>query len=113
VASGVKCGLHGGKKKQDEVVDRSQCRVAAYNRSLHVEFTVVHHKTGQVTWVNNKTKTGGSASGDGIRARREASMLADTWRDRRAYIKRTQTVVMVWSCDEKECYMTHLPLRAL
>jgi hypothetical protein len=26
------------QEKQDEVVDRSQCRVAAHNRSLHAEF---------------------------------------------------------------------------
>jgi hypothetical protein len=45
VASGVKCGPHGGKKKQDEVVDRIRCRVAADNQSLHAGFAVVHHKT--------------------------------------------------------------------
>jgi hypothetical protein len=33
------------QEKQDEVVDRSQCRVAAHNRSLHVGFATVHHKT--------------------------------------------------------------------
>jgi hypothetical protein len=36
-------------------------------------FTAVHHKTVGVTWLSHKTKTGGSAGGDGIRARREAS----------------------------------------
>jgi hypothetical protein len=45
VASGVKCGPHGGKKKQDEVVDRSRCRVVAHNRSLHAGFEAVHQKT--------------------------------------------------------------------
>jgi hypothetical protein len=30
-----------------------------------------------VTWLSQKTKTGGLAGGDGIRARREASMSAD------------------------------------
>jgi hypothetical protein len=50
------------QEKQDEVVDRSRCRVGAHNRSLHAGFAAVHHKTG-----------GGSAGGDGIRARREAS----------------------------------------
>jgi hypothetical protein len=39
-----------------------------------------------VTWLSHKTKTGGSAGGDGIRARREASMPADLWRDRRACV---------------------------
>jgi hypothetical protein len=29
----------------------------------------------RVTWLSHKTKVGGSAGGDGIRARREASML--------------------------------------
>jgi hypothetical protein len=64
-----------------------------------------------VTWLSHKTKTGGSAGGDGIRARREASMLADAWRDHRACIGRTRSVAMVWLCDEEECYMTYLPLR--
>jgi hypothetical protein len=36
-------------------------------------FTAVHHKTVGVTWLSHKTKTGGSAGEDGIRARREAS----------------------------------------
>jgi hypothetical protein len=54
------------QEKQDKVVDRSRCRVAAHNRSLHAGFAVVHHKTGRVTLLSHKTKTGGSA-------RREAS----------------------------------------
>jgi hypothetical protein len=37
----------------------------------------------QVTWLSHKTKTEGSAGGDGIRAHREASMPANAWRDRR------------------------------
>jgi hypothetical protein len=45
----------------------------------------------RVKWLSHKTKTGGSAGGDGIRARREASMLADAWRDRRACVGRTQS----------------------
>jgi hypothetical protein len=61
------------QEKQDEVVDRNRCRVAAHDRSLHAGFAAVHHKTGWVTWLNNKTKTGGSAGRDGIRAHREAS----------------------------------------
>jgi hypothetical protein len=32
----------------------------------------------RVTWLSHKTKTGGSVGGDRIRARREASMPADT-----------------------------------
>jgi hypothetical protein len=44
-----------------------------HNRSLHAGFAVVHHKTGRVTWLSHKTKTGGSVGGDGIRVRREAS----------------------------------------
>jgi hypothetical protein len=31
----------------------------------------------RVTWLSHKTNTGSSAGGDGIRARREASMPAD------------------------------------
>jgi hypothetical protein len=33
------------QEKQDEVVDRSRCRVAAHDRSLHAGFAAVHHKT--------------------------------------------------------------------
>jgi hypothetical protein len=65
----------------------------------------------QVTWLSHKTKTGGSAGGDGIRERREALMPADAWRDRSACIGRTRSVVKTWPCDEEECYMTYLPLR--
>jgi hypothetical protein len=64
----------------------------------------------RVTWLSHKTKTGGSASGDGIRARREATMPADAWRDRRACVGRTRPMGTMWPCDEEECYMTYLPL---
>jgi hypothetical protein len=72
-------------------------QVAAHNRSLHMGFAVVHHKTGQVIWLNHKTKTGGSAGRDGIRARRKASMSADTWWDRRACVERMRTAEKAWS----------------
>jgi hypothetical protein len=65
----------------------------------------------RVTWLIHKTKTGGSTGGDGIRARREALMPADAWRDRRACIRRMRSAAMAWPCDEEECYMTYLPLR--
>jgi hypothetical protein len=55
----------------------------------------------RVTWLIHKTKTEGSMGGDGIRARREASMSADTWRDHRACVGRTRTVAKVWPCDEE------------
>jgi hypothetical protein len=45
MASRLKCGPHGGKKKQDKVVGRSRCRVAAHDRSLHAGFEAVHPKT--------------------------------------------------------------------
>jgi hypothetical protein len=61
------------QEKQDEVVDRSRCRVATHNRSLHAGFAAVHHKTGRVTWFCHKTKIGGSAGRYGTRAHREAS----------------------------------------
>jgi hypothetical protein len=70
-------------------------------------------KNRRVTWLSHKTKTGGSAGGDGIRARREASMSADAWRDRRACVRRTRSAAMAWPCDEEECYKTYLPLRGL
>jgi hypothetical protein len=65
----------------------------------------------RVTWLSHKTKTGGSAGGDEIRAHREASMTADAWRDRRACVGRTRSAATVWLCDEGECYMTYLPPR--
>jgi hypothetical protein len=65
----------------------------------------------RVTWLSHKTKTGGSAGGDGIRAHREASMPADAWRDRKACIGRTRSAATAWLCDEEECYMTYFPLR--
>jgi hypothetical protein len=50
----------------------------------------------RVTWLSHKTKIRGSAGGDGIRARREASMLANMWRDRRACVGMTRTAVKAW-----------------
>jgi hypothetical protein len=38
VASGVKCGPHGGEKS------KMKCRVAAQNWSLHARFVAVHEK---------------------------------------------------------------------
>jgi hypothetical protein len=64
----------------------------------------------RVTLLSHKTKTGGSAGGDGIWTRREASMPADTWRDHRACVRRTRSPATAWPCDEEECYMTYLPL---
>jgi hypothetical protein len=66
------------RKSKDEVVDRSRCRVPAHDQSLHAGFAAVHHKTGRVTWLNHKTKTGSSAGRDRIQARRETSK----WRTR-------------------------------
>jgi hypothetical protein len=59
----------------------------------------------RVTWLSHKTKTEGSAGGDGIRERREASMSEDTRRDRRACVGRTRTASKAWSSDEEECYL--------
>jgi hypothetical protein len=49
--------------------------------------------------------------GDGIRARREASMSVDAWRDHRACVGRMRFAATAWPCDEEECYMTYLPPR--
>jgi hypothetical protein len=92
------------------MVARKARRSRRSNRSLHAGFAAVHHKT--VGFLGcHKTKTRGLAGGDGIRARREASMLEDAWQDRRASVGRTQSAVTAWPCDEEECYMTYLPLR--
>jgi hypothetical protein len=66
----------------------------------------------RVTWLIHKTKIGGLVSGDGIRARREASMSADM-QDRRACVGRTQSAATTWPCDEEECYMAYMPMRGL
>jgi hypothetical protein len=66
-----------------------------------------------VTWLSHKTKTRGSADGDGIRAHREASMPEDTRQVRKACVGRTQTAAKAWPSDEEECYLTILPLREL
>jgi hypothetical protein len=64
-----------------------------------------------VTWLSHKTKTRGSVGGDGIRARREASMPGDTRQDHRACVGRTRTAAKMWPPDEEECYLTIFPLR--
>jgi hypothetical protein len=65
----------------------------------------------RVTWLSHKTKSAGSAGEDGIRVRREASMPADVWWDRRACVGRMRSAATAWPCDEEECYMTYLPRR--
>jgi hypothetical protein len=110
LASGVKCGRIVARKarqshRQEPVQGSSSrpesargvCGGSPENR--------------QVTWLSHKTKTRGSAGGDGIWACREASMPADAWRDRRTCIGRTRSAVTMWPCDKEECYMTYLPLR--
>jgi hypothetical protein len=67
----------------------------------------------RVTWLIHKTKTGGSAGGDGVWVRRESSMPTDAWRDRGACVGRTRSAEMTWLCDEEEFHMTYLPLRGL
>jgi hypothetical protein len=62
----------------------------------------------QVTWLSHKTKTGGSAGGDMIRECREASMLGDTRRDRRACIGRTRTAAKAWPPDEERSRLDHI-----
>jgi hypothetical protein len=51
--------------------------------------------------------------GDGIQARREASMPGDTRPDCGACVERTQTVAKAWLPDEKHCYLTILPQRGV
>jgi hypothetical protein len=67
----------------------------------------------RVTWLSQKTKTGDSAGGDGIRARREASMPGDTRRYCRACVGRTRIAAKVWLHNEEKCYLTILPLRGV
>jgi hypothetical protein len=61
----------------------------------------------RVTWLSHKTKIRGSTGGDGIWARREASMTVDTWRDRKACVRRARSAATVWPCDD-EGYVSQL-----
>jgi hypothetical protein len=63
----------------------------------------------RVTWLSHKTKTGGSTGGDGIRARREASMSVDAWRDHRACVGRTRSAATAWPCDEGVLHDLYAP----
>jgi hypothetical protein len=58
----------------------------------------------QIPWLSHKTKNWGLAGGDGIRARREASMSRDTRRYHKACIGRTHNAVKAWTPDE-ECLL--------
>jgi hypothetical protein len=110
VASGVKYGPCGGKKSKT----KSSIGASAGSGSQPESARRVcggSPENRRVTWLSHKTKTGGSAGGDGIRACREASMPADAWRDHRACVGRTRSTAMAWPCDEEECYMTYLPPR--
>jgi hypothetical protein len=112
VASGVKCGLHGGRKARrshgQEPVQGSGSRPKSA-RGVCGGSPQNH----RVTWLSHKTMIGGSVGGDGIRVRREASMPADTWRDHWACVERTQSAATAWPCDKEESYMTYMPLRGL
>jgi hypothetical protein len=111
VASGVKCGPHGARKARrsrgQESVQGSGSRPKSARRVCGGSPQIR-----RVTWWSHKTKTGGSAGRDGIQARRETSMPADMWRDRRAYVEGMRSAVMAWPCDEEKCYMTYLSLRS-
>jgi hypothetical protein len=97
-------------QENQEVVDISRCRVAAHDWSLHVGFAAIHHKTVGLPCSATKTKTGGSAGGDGIQARQEASMPGDTRRDRMTCVGRTWTVAKAWLLDEECSLLDHLAL---
>jgi hypothetical protein len=74
------------QEKQDEVIDRSRWRVAAHDRSLHAGVCGGSPENRRVTWLSHKTKTRGSAGGDGIRARRSFDVggrVAGSWGLRR------------------------------
>jgi hypothetical protein len=110
VSSGVKCGPHGGKKGKTKFRLEPVQGSGSRPESAH-GVCGDSPENRRATWLSHKTKAGGSAGGDGIRARREASMPADAWRDRRACVGRTQSAATAWPCNEEECYMTYLPLR--
>jgi hypothetical protein len=58
-------------------------------------------KNYRVIWSRHKTKTRGSAGGEGIRARREASLPTDAWRDRKDCIGRTRSAAKAWRMMKK------------
>jgi hypothetical protein len=112
VPSGVKCGPHDEKKSRrghrSEPVQGSGSQPESAHRVCGGS-----PQNRRVTWLSHKTKTGGSAGGDRIWARRDASMSADAWWDRRACVRRTRSAATAWPCDEEECYMTYLPMSGL
>jgi hypothetical protein len=70
--NGIKCGPHGGKKSKmkswQELVQGCDSPESAHGVCGGSQ------QNRRVTWLSHKTKTGGSTDGDGIWARREASM---------------------------------------
>jgi hypothetical protein len=98
-------------EKQDEVFNRKPVQGSGSQPESARWVCGGSPENRRVTWLSHKTKTGGSAGGDGIRARRKASMPADASRDRRTCVGRTRYAATAWPCDEQEYYMTYLPLR--
>jgi hypothetical protein len=100
------------QEKQDEVVDRSRCRVAAHDRSLHTGFAAVHHKTvGLLGWATKSRPEARQAETDPGAPR--SFDVGGHVVERRACVVRIRIAATAWPCDEKECYMNYLPLRGL
>jgi hypothetical protein len=104
------------QEKQDEVVDKSRCRVAAHDRSLHTGFVAVHHKTVRLlSWATKPRSEAqraetGSWRAEKLRCRRTRGGIAGLastgrrlkWRRGRA-MKRSAT----WSiCPWEVCIAT-------
>jgi hypothetical protein len=69
VASGVKCGSYGGKKSRRSRRSEPMQSSSSQPKSAR-EVCGGSPQNRRVTWLSHKTKTGDSAGGDGIRARR-------------------------------------------
>jgi hypothetical protein len=70
----------------------------------------VHHKTVGVTWLSHKTKTGGSAGGDGIWARREALKRATHDMIEVLALGGREGPMDVWTSDGELHVLTKMPL---
>jgi hypothetical protein len=87
------------QEKQDEVVEMSQCKVAAQNRSLHVGLRRVTIKPlGYLVEPQNQFwRLSGWRRVPGASRSLDAG---GTWRDRGACVGKTSTAVKAWQPDE-------------
>jgi hypothetical protein len=99
-------------RKARRCCDRSWCRVAAHDRSLHAGFAADHHKTSRVTWLGHKTdeRLGERIWDPGAPRSFEAE---DTRRDRKACIEAKRGAVAGHPSDGATMRIPKVPLRGV